>query len=247
MAQGTAKVSPLSRRVHHAAAILAILLLAALAIPAHAEPGAAVPAAIEPGRDEIALGNDHRPVLALTFDAGAGAGPALRLLDVLRQKDVRGTFFLTGLWARQNPPLVQQIVQDGHELANHTWSHRDLTRLSPAAVEDEIGRAEDLLTAASGKPTKPLFRFPYGARNARLQDQVAALGYRSIYWTVDSLDWMDTATADSITTRVLNGARNGAIVLMHVGATYTNVALPTILDTLRARGFTFETVTEAVT
>jgi len=196
-----------------------------------------------PSSEELVSGNPARQAMALTFDAGAGAGPTPRLLDVLRQKQVHSTFFLTGLWARQNPMLVQQIVEDGHEVANHTWDHRDLARLSSAVVADEIGRAEDLLSGMTGHPARPLFRFPYGSRNPRLLDQVAALGYRSIYWTADSLDWMDEATVQSITTRVLTGARNGGVVLMHVGATYTPSALPPIIDTLPARGYSLETVT----
>lgn len=192
---------------------------------------------------EVEHGDATRPAIALTFDAGAGAGPAPQLLQILRDKQVRSTFFITGVWARQNPLLVRQIAQDGHEIGNHTWDHRDLATLSNAEVQTEIVRADDLLSSLTGKPTKPLFRYPYGSRNPRLQAVIGNLGYRSIYWTVDSLDWMDQATVSSITNRLLNGAANGAIMLMHVGATYTTAALPNLIDTLRSRGYRLETVT----
>jgi peptidoglycan/xylan/chitin deacetylase (PgdA/CDA1 family) len=222
---------------------LASILIALTLFPAAAQAQEATPSLL-PFPEELSSGNPARQTIALTFDAGAGAGPAPRILEVLRTKQVRSTFFLTGVWVRQNRALVQQIVDDGHEVANHTWDHRDLATASPAVVADEIGRAEELISGVTGKPAKPLFRFPYGSRNPRLLEQVAALGYRSIYWTIDSLDWMDEATVQSITNRVLNAARNGDIVLMHVGAAYTPAALPNIIDVLRARGYSLETVSE---
>jgi peptidoglycan/xylan/chitin deacetylase (PgdA/CDA1 family) len=193
---------------------------------------------------EVTQGNASRPAVAFTFDAGAGAGPTPSLLQVLRDHNMRATFFLTGAWARQNPQLVRQIVQDGYELANHTQTHPDLTHLSDAQIEAEISRAEDIIDPLIGHTTKPWFRFPYGARDARVMKIVNRMGYRSIYWTIDSLDWMDEATVDSITGRVLKGAKNGSIILMHVGATHTAAALPGIIAALKQRGFAFETISE---
>src|SRR5438034_4789536 len=176
--------------------VLALLLLvaagprtAAAGPPREAtHPWVAEQATAAPDLSEVVQVQTARPVLALTFDAGGELGATMTTLDELRQHGVHATFFVSGRFAEQYPEAVQQMVADGHELANHSYSHPDLTRLPDWEVQDELEHADAILSRFSGKSTAPLMRFPYGSRDARTQRLVQAIGYRSIFWTLDGLD-----------------------------------------------------------
>lgn len=188
--------------------------------------------------------------VALTFDAGADRGYAEQILDVLAQRKVPASFGMTGQWAQQNQDLVRRMVAEGHQLINHTWSHRSFTGysaggrpLSLAERQLELSRTEELLRGLSGRPTKPYFRPPYGDLDDGVLRDVAAAGYGyTIMWTVDSLGW-NKLPARGIVERCLSRAAPGAIYLFHVGAESQDAqALPAIVDGLRARGLGFVTV-----
>ncbi len=185
-----------------------------------------------------------RPVLALTFDAGGELGATMQTLQVLRGHGVHATFFVTGAFADTYPDAVRQMVADGHELANHTYSHRDLIHLPDWEIQDELERADAVLRQFSGHSTRPLMRMPYGSRDKRVLRVVGQAGYRSIYWTVDSLDWRDGATPQGVAARVLRNVGPGDIVVEHCATTATAGALPTILDGLQARGLAVVTVSD---
>ena len=137
---------------------------------------------------EVVRGAPWRRQIALTFDGGSGADALPELLAALRGASVKCTFFLTGEWVQRYPNSAKQIVTDGHEIGNHTWSHPDLTTLSDRDISWEIERADAAIQAFYGQSTRPLFRAPFGARNNRVLRVVHALGYRSVYWSLDSLD-----------------------------------------------------------
>jgi peptidoglycan/xylan/chitin deacetylase (PgdA/CDA1 family) len=137
---------------------------------------------------EVVRGAPGRRQIALTFDGGSGADALPELLAALRDASAKCTFFLTGEWVQRYPNSAKQIVRDGHEIGNHTWSHPDLTTLSERDISWEINRADAAIQAFYGQSTRPLFRAPFGARNNRVLRFVHALGYRSIYWSLDSLD-----------------------------------------------------------
>jgi peptidoglycan/xylan/chitin deacetylase (PgdA/CDA1 family) len=190
-------------------------------------------------------GNPNVPAIALTFDAGAGAAPTASMLATLAERGLRATFFLTGKWADENPELVRQIRAAGHEIANHSYNHPDFRTLSDAQIVEEIERTEAVISRLAGVSTKPWFRFPYGARDARTRAAVDRLGYRSVYWTLDSLDSVGPPkTPQFLHERVTSGAGNGSIVLLHIGSAPTAAALPGIIDTLQQRGYRLVTVTE---
>jgi peptidoglycan/xylan/chitin deacetylase (PgdA/CDA1 family) len=194
---------------------------------------------------EFVRGNPSVPVIAITFDAGAESGPTDAMLKALAERGLRSTFFLTGRWAEQNPDLVRRIAAEGHEIANHTYTHPDLRTLSDARVAEEISRTEALLVELTGQPVRPWFRFPFGARDARTNAAIARLGYYSIYWTLDSLDSLPPPkTPQFLHDRIVNNSVNGSIILVHVGSAPTAAALPRILDSLQARGFRLVTVSE---
>lgn len=186
-------------------------------------------------------------VVALTFDAGANAAGLPKILRTLADTHVRATFFLTGTWARTNPAGVAQIVAAGHRVGNHTMTHPHMAGLTSPAIADEVVGAQWAIRQAGADP-RPLFRFPFGERNARTIAAVNELGYLPVRWTVDTLGWKGTSggiTAGQVTDRVLGALRPGEIVLMHVGAnpddgsTLDADALPATITALRARGYHF--------
>jgi peptidoglycan/xylan/chitin deacetylase (PgdA/CDA1 family) len=184
--------------------------------------------------------------MALTFDAGSSIAPLPSILQTLRQKDVRCTFFLTGIALRQAgaPELLRQMVDDGHELANHSDTHPRFTELTAEEMAEELAGVEDMALQLAGTSTKPYFRPPYGNRDDRVRQVVEENGYVTIYWTYQVWDWTGDRTAEEVYQYSVDGACNGAIVVMHVGAQETADALPAIIDELQARGYRLVTLGE---
>lgn len=189
-------------------------------------------------------------VVALTFDAGANGDAVPSILATLKSKGAVGTFFLTGAFVRAYPDLARRIAA-AYPVGNHTDTHPDLTKLSNSGVVDQIRRGAAEIESVTGVATAPLFRFPFGAVDARVIGLANQECYVPIRWTVDTLGWKGTSggiTAAGITAKVLANARPGEIVLMHVGSHPTDhttldaAALPSMIDGLRSRGYRFVTV-----
>ena len=195
---------------------------------------------------EIARGDTSRPWIALTFDVGASIDPWPSILETLRQKDVRCTFFLTGDTLRkpEAPDLLRQALADGHELGNHSDTHPDFTQLTDEEIAQELAALDEMVIEITGISTKPYFRPPSGARNDRVWRAVQENGYVTIYWTYHVWDWTEDRTAEKVYSYAIEGACNGAIVVMHVGAWETADTLPAIIDELRARGYRLVTLSE---
>ena len=195
---------------------------------------------------EVERGPSRSGQIALTFDAGGEADCFADLIAALARAHVASTFFITGKWAQENPECATEIRKHGHEIGNHTWNHLDLTRQPDAVVREEIKSAEIFLTELYGKNPRPLWRAPFGARDARVLGIAHSLGYRSIYWTLDSLDSVDPPkSAGFLIDRITNRSAeqlDGAIILMHVGEPSTAEALPAIIANLQSRGFQLVTV-----
>jgi peptidoglycan/xylan/chitin deacetylase (PgdA/CDA1 family) len=197
-------------------------------------------------RTEIVRGDPALPMIALTFDAGAGSGAASRLLDVLRDRGVRATFFVTGAFADRYEAIVRRIAAEGHEIANHSYNHPDFRTLSDDQMRVEIRRGTASVESAAGVRIAPLWRPPFGSRDDRVLRVVEQEGFRAIYWTFDSGDWLDNATTDRVRDADLRQAVPGAIVVHHVSPDATANAMPTIIDELRGRGYELVTVGELI-
>lgn len=195
---------------------------------------------------EIARGNPNRPQVALTFDAGASAEPVPKILATLRAHKLRCTFFITGEWAEKNPDLLRQIVADGHELGNHSYSHPDFTKLSEQQMVEELNRTELIVQRITGHSTKPFFRPPFGSRNGRVIRIVAEAGYRTVYWTLDSGDWVTGAVPSSVLQRVVNGVQSGSIVVSHMGSQATADVLDDIVKGIQSKGFSIVPISQIV-
>lgn len=197
---------------------------------------------------EIVRGPRGKSEIALTFDAGADAECFEDLIAALESAHVRSTFFITGNWAQRNRDCAEAITKHGHEVGNHTWNHVDLTKQSDDIVREEIVQGEILLRKFSGQDPKPRWRAPYGAWDQRVLRIATNLGYRSIYWTIDSLDGVEPAkTSQFLIDRISSKSDtelDGAIILMHVGVRSTAEALPAIIANLQGRGFRFVTISK---
>jgi peptidoglycan/xylan/chitin deacetylase (PgdA/CDA1 family) len=219
--------------------------------PAPPPPTVAPPTPLPTGPAQvIRRGNAGRRQVALTFDAGSDTGFAAQILDTLAANGIKATFGMTGRWAEQNPDLVRRMAREGHVIMNHTYDHRSFTGSSPGTAPltqaerwDELDRAESIVRDLTGATTKPWFRPPYGDYDDSVNGDVGARGYAyNIMWTVDSLGWNGLSAA-AITERCLSNAEPGAIYLLHVGsASQDAVALQSIIDGLRANGYSFATV-----
>ena len=219
--------------------IVAVLLVALAVAPAHAQE--------TQDYSEVVQGEAATGLVALTFDAGTeGGGAAPQVLEILRERGLHVTFFLAGQWVDHNPELAQQIVADGHEIANHSYDHPDLTHLSDDQIVWELDYTDQVVSDVMGAHTRPYFRAPFGARNRRVLDIAAASGFRSIYWTIDSGDWLPRATPGAVVDKVLRYAQPGDIVVEHVGSDATAAALPIILDDLESRGMRIGTVSQVL-
>ena len=184
----------------------------------------------------------------MTFDAGASGEPMPQILATLREHNIRITMFITGKFAEQYPDGIKQAALDGHEIANHTYSHLDSRELSDEKLIEEFARTEQIIQDLTGKTTKPFWRPPFGARNNHVLNLAVSQGYRSIYWTLDSLDSVgQPKTPDFIFDRVTNtpGVElDGAIILQHFGSEASAEALPRILDRLEEMGLKVVTISE---
>lgn len=195
---------------------------------------------------EIDIGNTGGPRIALTFDAGGPSEPTARILDILAQHHVHATFFITGDWANLNPDLVRRISSEGHEIGNHTMHHPDLRTLPDQEVCTELNQADQVLSSLTGVTTRPYYRPPYGGRDNRVRNLAAQSGYRTVYWTVDTLDWQTNATSESITKIVMDTITGGAIILMHAGSQVESETLDGLMTKIEQRGYKMVTVTQVL-
>ena len=215
---------------------------------AGSSPGSSVPASLR-GKDVTLIPTGSR-VAALTFDAGADAVGLPSILATLAAQHVHATFFLTGRWAAADPSGIAAIRAGGHRIANHSMTHPQFTGLSDAAIRAQVLDAEQAISTAGADP-RPLFRFPFGDRDARTIAAVNGLGYICVRWTVDTLGWKGTSggvTAEQVADRAVAALQPGEIVLMHIGSnpddgtTLDADALPRMIERMRAGGYDFVTL-----
>ena len=192
----------------------------------------------------------YRKVVALTFDGGGDtATGTARILTTLRRRRVPATFFLAGRWIRLHPALARRIGRR-YPIGDHTYDHADQIGLSSAQIRADVRRGAWWIRAETGRNPRPLFRFPYGARDVRTIGVVNSLGYTSVRWSVDTWGWMGSSegqSVDSVVRRVASNLEPGAIVLMHVGVArdgslLDTEALPRVISLVRARGYRFVTL-----
>ena len=185
------------------------------------------------------------PYVAMTFDDGPHGANTPRLLEMLRQRKIHATFFMVGQCVAEFPDIVKKIVAEGHEVANHSWSHPQLSSMAEGSVRDQLQKTHDAIIAACGVTPK-VMRPPYGAFTARQRAWAQGeWGYKCILWDVDPLDWK-VRSADHVKNEILKQTVPGSIILSHDIHKTTIDAMPETLDGLLAKGFKFVTVSELI-
>lgn len=181
----------------------------------------------------------------MTFDDGPHASNTPRLLDMLKEWRIRATFFMVGKNVAEYPRIVQRIVAEGHEVANHSWSHPALAKLSDDGVRAELRKTHDAIVNACG--VAPLtYRPPYGAITLRQKVWIRQeFGYPTILWDVDPNDWK-FRDAGVVSRTILRDSRAGSIILAHDIHKTTVDGMPSTLPVLQNKGFQFATVSQLI-
>ncbi|MDD5200200.1 MAG: polysaccharide deacetylase family protein [Terrimicrobiaceae bacterium] len=211
--------------------------------PAALQSGAPVPAA--PKRLAYSSVPGAGRVIAMTFDDGPSPKLTPMLLDMLKQRGIKVTFFVVGQNAAEYPDILKRAAAEGHEIGNHSWNHPQLTHLSAAGVDSQIEQTNAAIRAAIGH-NPVLIRPPYGATNAALDRRFnEQYGLKVILWEVDPLDWKYRNSA-RVEREILNQTKPGSIILSHDIHATTVAAMPDTLDALLAKGYKFVTVSELI-
>ena len=198
-------------------------------------------------------GPTERLEVALTFDAGADVGYAAEILDLLRDHGVKATFGMTGVWAEQYPDLVRRMVNEGHQVMNHTYDHQSFTGASTGAepqtfesMLDQLNTTEQIVRDIAGYEMKPYARPPYGDFGPLTSGYLVDAGYYiNVMWTCDSLGWKGLDAAQ-IVSRCTTDIGPGEIILLHVGAEAPGdfESLHGLITSFSNAGYSFVTVEE---
>jgi peptidoglycan/xylan/chitin deacetylase (PgdA/CDA1 family) len=183
--------------------------------------------------------------IALTFDDGPSTRYTAEILDILREYDVKATFFVIGKNVEAHPDLLRRTVAEGHEIGNHTYSHPHLKTIDEARLSEEVARSATLLREVAGIRTS-LFRPPEGIITPAVAAAAEKGGYRTVLWSIDTLDWA-LNPAPKIVQTIKREASDGDIVLFHdwvAGDSPTPAVLRQIIPWLKAEGFAFVKVSE---
>lgn len=186
---------------------------------------------------------EDEKLVAMTFDDGPSPRTTIKILEILKEHDAKATFFVVGQNALKNQSLMQEIVKQGHEVGNHSFSHVQLTRVSIGRVKNEIASTSKIIHESTG--SAPVwFRPPYGSINKKIENVAEELGLKTILWTDDPRDWSRKATAVSIENKVMGNLKSGSVVLLHDNHSATIEALPVMLKKIKERGYKLVTVNE---
>jgi|GEM_PF-483973 len=189
----------------------------------------------------INRGSPDRPQVALTFDIEIDDATLYAILDILRERGLKGTFFLTGGWIKSFPEAAKAIAADGHEIGNHSLTHPAFSNIGSDGALHELEATEQIVREVTGRSSRPYFRFPYGASSPEMVELLAGQGYVAYHWSADDYaipSWIAQATASP-------AQAYGGILLMH-GRQSTVDALPGWLDQLAAAGLQPTTLGEVL-
>lgn len=191
----------------------------------------------------ITSGSKTTKQVALTFDDGPNNQYTPQILDILKEQNVKATFFVLGNMVESNPEVAKRIVNEGHVIANHSWNHPHLPQIAKTEIDKELNRTHDIVKSVTGKQMK-LMRPPYGEVNEDVLSVLGNKGLSVINWDVDTGDWTGKKP-EEITNTVKSNIQSGSIILMHDAGgdrSATVQALPSIISELKSQGYTLVTV-----
>ena len=183
--------------------------------------------------------------IALTFNCAWGDETTDPILEILKKNNIKCTFFIVGDFAEKYPESVRKIYNAGHEIANHSMKHTDPTSLEFSDIVSDIYDCNTLLKSITGADSIKLYRAPSGSYDNKTVEAAESLGMMCIQWDVDSIDWKNPSP-DTIVSRVCNKAKNGSVVLFHLGKENTLEALGEIIGKLKKDGYEFVTVSKLI-
>lgn len=189
-------------------------------------------------------GDPSRREVCLTINVAWGEEEIPKLLSILKEHGVKATFFFVGTWVEKFPELVRQIAKDGHEIANHGLYHGHPTKMNRDELKKLVLENDRLLAEVTGSKPPNIFAPPYGEFNEHVLSVVGGLGFKTIMWTVDTVDWKLPAP-EVIIKRVAEKTKPGAIILMHPTAP-TVAALDEMIGFLKKEGYSFTTVSQII-
>lgn len=181
--------------------------------------------------------------IALTIDAAWEDDKTEFILETLDRYEIKATFFLCGVWVDTYPDAVKKIAEKGHEIGNHSKTHPHMNKLTAAEIQQEISSLDDAIEKLTGKRCT-LFRAPFGEYNDTVITAVRDIGYEPIQWNIDTVDWKEERSADTILNAVLPRLSDGSIILCHNNGYKIREYLPSLIETALGEGYQFVTVSE---
>nr|WP_134701811.1 delta-lactam-biosynthetic de-N-acetylase [Ammoniphilus sp. YIM 78166] len=197
----------------------------------------------------IFLGDTSKKELYLTFDNGYENGFTPQILDVLKQKKVPAIFFVTGHYIKDQPELLKRMVNEGHLIGNHSWSHPDMSRISPEKMKTELLRVKEEVTQVTGQKEMKYLRTPRGIFSERTLAVSKDLGFTNVFWSVAYKDWDTKVRMGSryAYEKVMAQIHPGAVILLHSVSKDNADALAQIIDDARKQGYEFKSLDELKT
>lgn len=195
---------------------------------------------IQGNEEPIRQGNPESNKMAFTCNVDWGNEEIPKILKILEEKNIKITFFVSGRWAKNNPELLTLMHSNGHEIGNHGYSHKAHSKISRQQNYEEIKKTDDIIFEILNM-NSIYFAPPSGDFNQTTLEVAKSLGYKTILWNIDTIDWREGSTASIIEQRVMSKEHAGAILLMHPKPA-TVEALPTIIDKILAKGIRIGTV-----
>ncbi|MBR2387441.1 MAG: polysaccharide deacetylase family protein [Clostridia bacterium] len=193
--------------------------------------------------------SDEDKVVYLTFDAGYENGNIEKILDTLKEEDVKGAFFILENLIIRNPELVGRMADEGHTVCNHTAKHKDMTKVEKfEEFRAELSSLEALYTEKTGKTMAKFYRPPEGRYDEKSLGFANELGYKTIFWSLAYADWDNNnqPSAQGAMKILLDNIHNGAVILLHPTSSTNAEILPRLISALRAEGYRFGTLDELV-
>lgn len=179
--------------------------------------------------------------LYLTFDAGYENGNISKILDVMKKENVKGAFFILSNLINKNPDLVRRIAEEGHLVCNHTYNHKDLTKMSDNEILENLKRLEEKYKSETGREMEKLFRFPEGRYNIHVLNLLNENGYRSVFWSMAYDDWDNSRqmSEENAKRKLLTTTHDGAIILLHPTSQTNAKILEYMIQKWKSQGYSF--------
>ena len=197
--------------------------------------------------DEIASQKGEK-VIYLTFDAGYENGNVEKILNILSEEDIKGSFFILSNVIRKNTALVKRMFEEGHEVCNHTKNHKNLTNLTNEEIKNNLSELEKLCYDKTGYEMKKYFRFPEGRFDERTLCTVSDLGYKTFFWSLAYADWDNNHQMDEkkAMNNLLSNTHCGSVILLHPTSETNVKILPDLIKRWKEMGYSFGTLEELI-